>query len=300
MLVARHGRRETLLRRADGGIVPVELIITPLPLDGVPAVSVIVTDLTQQKQHEELHRTQEALRESEAMLREADRRKDEFLATLAHELRNPLAPVRNAVEVLRLRTPSDPDVQWAYDVIDRQVQRMARLVDELMDLSRITRNQVVLHREPVDLITVIEAAIETSQPLITQHAHRLAVRLPQRAVRIHGDLTRLAQVFANILNNAAKYTDQGGRIEIGAVIDGPDVAVTVSDNGVGIPQESLPRVFDMFTQVDRTLSRSQTGLGVGLSLVKRLVEMHGGRVTASSEGNGKGSAFTVHLPRLAD
>jgi PAS domain S-box-containing protein len=296
LIAARHGSRETRLRRHDGSTLPAELLFTPLPLEGIAAVSVMVTDLTDEKQHQQLRVAQEALRHSEAALRDADRRKDEFLATLAHELRNPLAPVRNAVEILRLRAPADPDVKWAQDVIDRQVQRMARLVDELMDLSRITRNQVTLHRERITLSAIVDAAVETSQPVITQAGHRLQVKLPGKPIYVDGDLTRLAQVFSNILNNAAKYTDPGGRITISAVPDGRHVAVSITDTGLGIPAEQLPRVFEMFTQIDRSLSRSQTGLGVGLALVKRLVEMHGGDVSAASEGTGKGSVFTVRLP----
>jgi signal transduction histidine kinase len=296
LLRERHGQREFPLRRADGSPVTVRFTVSPLPLDGAGAVACVVTDLTMEREQKELRQTQAALRESEARLRDADRRKDEFLATLAHELRNPLAPIRNAIEILRLRSGGDADVRWAQDVIDRQVQRMARLVDELMDLSRITRGQLILRRARISLAQVIEAAVETSQPLITQGAHRLSIRLPAKPVQLDADLTRLAQALANILNNAAKYTDPGGQIAIHAVQENGQVVVSIKDSGIGIPSEVLPQVFDMFTQVDRTLARSQAGLGVGLSLVRRLIEMHGGEVDARSEGAGRGSEFIVRLP----
>jgi CheY-like chemotaxis protein len=187
-------------------------------------------------------------------------------------------------------------VQWAQDLIDRQIQQMSRLVEDLLDLSRITRNQVVLRKEEVELASVIQAAVETSQPLIRQGGHELIISLPSQPVYLDADLTRLAQVFSNLLNNAAKYTDRGGKIWLTAMCEGDELAVSVRDNGVGIPEAQLPLVFEMFTQVDRTLERSQTGLGIGLALVKRLVEMHGGTITGHSDGPGNGSEFRVRLP----
>ena len=234
------------------------------------------------------------------MLKEADRRKDEFLATLAHELRNPLAPVRNAVQLLRIADPSHPDVRRAYDIIDRQVGQMTRLVDDLLDLSRITRGQIVLQRSQVDLATVVRAAIETSEPAIQRGGHTLTVNLPDTPVMLHADVTRLGQVFSNLLNNAAKYTNPGGHIEVYAVQHDDSVDVSVRDNGIGIPPELLPRVFEMFTQVGPSTDRSRTGLGIGLALVKRLLDLHKGSIVAESAGVGKGSEFRVTLPVFAN
>jgi PAS domain S-box-containing protein len=233
-------------------------------------------------------------------LKEADRRKDEFLATLAHELRNPLAPVRHAVQVLRLKGPGEPELRWGRDVIDRQLEHLTRLIDDLMDLSRITRNKLELRKERIELAEVIQGAVESSRPLIAQCGHELTVTLPPEPVILHGDVVRLAQVFLNLLNNAAKYTERGGRIWLTAEREDGEVVVRVKDTGVGIPPEKLPRLFEMFFQVDRTLERSQGGLGIGLSLVRRLVELHGGRVEARSEGAGKGSEFIVRLPVLVE
>jgi PAS domain S-box-containing protein len=283
---------ELALLRAGGAEIPVLLGATPLPLGGTGALSVIVSDLTERKERDALQMAEEALRI-------ADRRKDEFLATLAHELRNPLAPMRSAVHILRLTSPSAPDVKWAHDVIDRQIQQMTRHVDDLLDLSRISRNQMMLRREPVELAAIVQAAVETSQPIIDHGRHVLTVQLPPRPVHIDGDQTRLAQVFSNLLNNAAKYTDDGGQITLSATEDGENVVVTVRDNGFGIAEELLPHIFDMFRQVDRTVDRSQGGLGIGLTLVRRLVEMHGGSVQARSEGLNRGSEFQVRLPRMA-
>jgi len=229
-------------------------------------------------------------------LTEADRRKDEFLAVLAHELRNPLAPVRNAVQVLRMKGPDDPELRWARDVIQRQVDHLTRLIDDLMDVSRITRDNLQLCEERIELADVIRSAVESSRPAIEKGSHVLTVTLPPRPVHLTGDLVRLAQVFLNLLNNAAKYTEPGGRIWLSAEADDEEVVVRVKDNGVGIPPDKLPRLFQMFFQVDRTLDRAQGGLGIGLALVRRLVELHGGRVEARSEGLGKGSEFVVHLP----
>jgi PAS domain S-box-containing protein len=233
-------------------------------------------------------------------LREADQRKDEFLATLAHELRNPLAPVLNAVQVLRLKGSDQPEVRWSRDVIERQVEHMTRLIDDLLDISRITRNKLELRKQRIELAEVIHGAVESSRPAIEQYGHELTVTLPPDPAYLNGDLVRLAQVFLNLLSNAAKYTERGGRIWLNAERQGSDVVVRVKDTGVGIPAEKLPRLFEMFFQVDRSLERSQGGLGIGLSLVRRLVELHGGRVEARSEGAGKGSEFIVRLPILVE
>ena len=240
-----------------------------------------------------------ALVRADAALREADRQKDEFLATLAHELRNPLAPIRNAVQILLLKGQDVPDLQWAGDVIDRQVNQMTRLVDDLLDVSRITMGKLELRKEIVELAKVIQDAVETSRPLIDQDAHRLTVSLPALPLMVEADLVRLAEVFSNLLNNAAKYTERGGDIELSVDIEDRTAVVRVKDSGIGIPVEMLPNVFNLFTQVDRHLHRSQGGLGIGLTLVKRLVEMHAGTVEARSEGAGRGSEFIVRLPLVA-
>jgi signal transduction histidine kinase len=239
---------------------------------------------------------EEALRGSEARLREADRRKDEFLAMLAHELRNPLAPIRNAAQVLKLIGAADHRQQWAREVIERQTQHLTRLVDDLLDVSRITRGRVTLAREPLELAGILQRAVETSRPLIDARRHELSVEFPDEPVRLEGDLTRLVQVVGNLLNNAAKYTDEGGHIRLAAAKEDGEVVIRVQDDGMGLPSDLLPQVFDLFTQADRSLDRSQGGLGIGLTLVRTLVELHGGRVEARSAGFGQGSEFIVRLP----
>lgn len=238
-------------------------------------------------------------RKAEQALREADRLKDEFVAMLAHELRNPLAPIRNAVQVLRQLGLTDPELKWTRDVIGRQVAQMSRLLDDLLDISRITRGTIALKKVPLDLATVIERAVETSLPLIKSRRHKLTVGLPPEPVRVEGDVTRLVQAIANLLNNAAKYTDAGGCIELIVEASPHDALVRVRDNGMGIPAELLPHIFELFTQGSRSLDRSQGGLGLGLALVRRLIEMHGGRVDAQSSGSGNGAEFIVRLPRIA-
>ena len=239
-------------------------------------------------------------------LREGDRRKDEFLATLAHELRNPLAPIRNSLQIMRLAGADRSTMDDSRAMIERQVQQMVRLVDDLLDISRISRGKMELRRERVELATAIAGAVETSRPLIERMGHTLTVTLPTQPVHLHADLTRLAQVFLNLLNNAAKYSQPGGRIALTAELasggcEPPDtVIVRVSDTGIGIPADMLPRIFEIFTQVDRSLERSQGGLGIGLTLVKRLTELHGGDIVARSDGPGAGSEFTVRLPILPE
>jgi PAS domain S-box-containing protein len=232
-------------------------------------------------------------------LREADQRKDEFLAMLAHELRNPLAPIRNAVQVLKLAGPSNANQQWAREVIERQVQHLTRLVDDLLDVSRFTQGKVQIACEPLDLATIIHRAVEASRPLIDARHHQLSVALPPEPVRLEGDLTRLVQVVGNLLNNAAKYTDEGGSIHLEAAREGAEAVIRVRDNGMGLPADLLPHVFDLFTQADRSLDRSQGGLGIGLTLVRQLIRLHGGRVEARSEGPGRGSEFIVRIPAQA-
>jgi PAS domain S-box-containing protein len=248
----------------------------------------------------ERQRLAEQLRQRAEQLAEADRRKDEFLAMLAHELRNPLAPIRNAAQVLRLLGPAGPELAYVRDVIERQVQHMARLVDDLLDVSRITRGKVQLRKEPIDLAGVLGRAVEAARPLLDARKHQLTVSVTPEPVRLEADPTRLAQVVANLLNNAAKYTEEGGRVWLSAETAGPELVLRVRDTGVGIPAEMLGKVFDLFTQVDRTLDRSQGGLGIGLTLVKALVEMHGGSARAFSGGPGQGSEFVVRLPLLPE
>ncbi|MFL6213138.1 MAG: ATP-binding protein [Blastocatellia bacterium] len=243
-------------------------------------------DITERKQIEEA-------------LKAADRRKDEFLAMLAHELRNPLAPIRNAAQVLKLIGPADANQQRAREIIERQTQHLTRLVDDLLDVSRITQGKITLAREPLDLATIIYSAVETNRPLIGARRHQLTVIVPPQPLRVEGDLTRLVQVVGNLLHNATKYTDEGGHIWIEATMAEGEAVISVRDNGLGIPADLLPDVFDLFTQADRSLDRSQGGLGIGLTLVRQLVELHGGRVEARSEGPGHGSQFIVRLPLLA-
>jgi CheY-like chemotaxis protein len=236
-------------------------------------------------------------------IQDNDRRKSEFLAMLGHELRNPLAPIRTAVEYLRRRGLDQPDQCAARDMIERQVQLMVRLVDDLLDVARITRGQIQLRTQAVDMAEMAARAVETSRPLIDARRHTLEVELPAEPAWVEGDPARLAQVLANLLNNAAKYTEEGGRIRLrverhcspGSETPATIVA-SVRDTGVGLPPEMLGSVFDLFTQVDRSLDRAQGGLGIGLTLVRRLVELHGGEVRAASAGPGRGSEFTVTLP----
>ena len=233
-------------------------------------------------------------------LRENDRRKDEFLALLAHELRNPLAPVRNALSILQVKGSADPDAAWCRDVIERQLKQLTRLVDDLLDVSRITKGKIKLRLERFDLRAVIADAVETSRPLIDAHGHELSVTLPDGPIPVEGDMTRLTQVVANILNNAAKYQNNHGRVELTVTQESGQAVITVRDRGVGIPPEMLSRVFELFAQGERAPDRAQGGLGIGLSLVKNLVELHGGKVEAASDGIGRGSEFTVRIPSLAD
>jgi PAS domain S-box-containing protein len=237
-----------------------------------------------------------ALKEAKTKLKEADRRKDEFLATLAHELRNPLAPIRNALNILRLTNDSGAEAGYLHEMMERQVSHMVRLVDDLLELSRISRGKIELKRENIGLASVIKQAMETSRPLVEANEHRLNVSLPDDLIMIDGDPIRLAQVFANLVNNAAKYTDKGGEIAVTATRVGSSIEVSVKDNGIGIPRDMLARVFEMFSQLDNPLSRCHGGLGIGLNLVQTLVKLHGGTVEARSEGLGLGSEFIVRLP----
>lgn len=240
-------------------------------------------------------RTQE-LDRANAALREADKRKDEFLATLAHELRNPLVPIRNSLEIMRLSGDSVAAVAAARGLLERQVGQLVRLIDDLLDVSRMTRNKLALTMESLTVREVIDAAVEQSRPLLDKAGQSLTVHAPAAPIKLTGDRVRLTQVLVNVLNNAAKYSDPGGRVTVTARRKGDRAVVSVRDTGLGIPPEMIGKVFEPFTQVDRSLNRTQGGLGIGLALVRQLVEMHHGDVAVQSAGAGQGSEFSISLP----
>jgi PAS domain S-box-containing protein len=278
---------DTFIRK-DGTFFPVAYSSSPLKgADGQTVGLVVVfQDITERKLHEQA-------------LRDADRRKDEFLAMLAHELRNPLAPIRNSLNILRLMSQSDPAVEQVGQMMERQVNHMVRLVDDLLEVSRITRGKIELRLELVEVAGVVRSAVETSQPLISAAGHQLAVSIPPEPLTVHADPVRLSQVISNLLNNSAKYTETGGQIWLTVRREDDHVAISVRDTGIGIAPEMLPNVFQLFTQVDRDSARAQGGLGIGLTLVKSLTEMHGGEVHAHSAGPGQGSEFVIRLPLAA-
>jgi signal transduction histidine kinase/ActR/RegA family two-component response regulator len=258
-------------------------------------VSTLRTAIRARRRQYEIRDQLTELQRAEAQLRDIDRRKDEFLATLAHELRNPLAPMRNALQILRLRG-GDKAVEQVRGMMERQLAQMVRLIDDLLDVSRITRGKLALRKERVDLAAIVADAVDTARPHIEASGHELDVSLPPEPIYLDADPVRIAQVLSNLLNNAAKYTERGGRVWLTADLRDGEVEVCVGDTGIGIPAESLKSIFEMFAQVDRSLERSHGGLGIGLTLVKRLVEMHGGSVEARSDGVGMGSEFIVRLP----
>jgi PAS domain S-box-containing protein len=284
----KHGERiehyETVRVCKDGRRLDVSLSISPIKDESgrIIGASKIARDITE---HKQLYH----------QLQEADRRKDEFLATLSHELRNPLAPIRNALQILRLAGDDKATIEHAKTVMERQLHQMVRLIDDLMDVSRITRNKLQLRLERVDLALVLRTAVDISRPLIEAAGHELTVSLPTEPIYVDADATRLAQVFSNLLNNAAKYTEPRGKIWLVVEREGNHAVVKVMDSGLGISAEHLAHIFEMFSQVDRSLERSQGGLGIGLTLAKHLTEMHGGTIEAQSEGQDKGSAFIVRL-----
>ncbi len=280
--------------RPDGSAFWVHASVTPLlDRDGRPEGLVAIVQDVHERRLAELQ-----LQRSEEALRQADREKDDFLALLAHELRNPLAPIRHAVELLKMRGPADAEGRKLYAVIDRQVHHLVRMVDDLLDVSRVLRGKVEIRSDTVNLADVAVMAIETARPLIDARTQHLETRWPERPVAVHGDQVRLAQVVANLLNNASKYTNTGGRIRLTIAEEGTEAVVRVADTGAGIAAEMLPRIFEPFVQADRTLERTGGGLGIGLTLVSTIVELHGGHVTASSAGPGQGSEFMVRLPRV--
>jgi signal transduction histidine kinase len=253
----------------------------------VNGAAVAVMDIT------ELTRAQKALEE-------ADRRKDEFLAMLAHELRNPLGAVSNAIEILKRLGPADPGLERVRDAAARQTVHMARLLDDLLDVSRVTQGKIKLHKEEVSIGSILESALEATNPLINARNHRLLVSPPREPMRVHGDRVRLLQAVGNLLQNAAKFTPSGGEIFLGVERDGDQALIVVRDNGIGIEQELLPHVFELFVQGNRSLDRAEGGLGIGLTLVRSLIELHGGSVDAQSDGRGSGSEFRITVPLMPE
>ena len=295
----KHGQRiehfETERLRSDGRHITVSLTISPIKDDAgnVIGASKIARDMSERK------RLEDSLRKLASDLSEADRRKNEFLAMLAHELRNPLAPMSNMLEVLKHSGNNGGVVKQAHDTIERQLAQLVRLVDDLLDLNRITYDRLELRRSDVELAMVVQQAVEVARPLIDAAGQKLTIDLPDEAIYLNADRARLAQVFGNLLNNSCKYTRPNGAISLSARRNGNnEVLVSVRDDGAGIPPDKIDSIFDMFMQVDRSSDRSQSGLGIGLTLVKRLVEMHGGSIEARSAGEGQGSEFVVQLPMI--
>lgn len=284
-----YNGQEIIVERPDGRRLTVLAHANPIfdKLNRLRGCVNVLVDITDRKQ-------------AELALQEADRSKDAFLATLAHELRNPLAPLRNAVEILRGKDPSADEGRWAVGLIDRQIQQMTRLIDDLLDVSRITRNRLELRRERVDVHQALELAVETSRPVIDEAGHHLRLDLLPQPLYVEADVLRLAQAVGNLLNNAAKYTERPGKITLAVERQGSDVVISVSDDGVGIAPEMAPRIFDMFTQVDGSVDRSRGGLGIGLTLVKRIIDLHGGSISVRSAGLGAGSRFAIRLPVLIE
>ena len=290
-ILARLGRGEriehfdTVRRRKDGELIDVSITVSPIrdPGGTVVGASKIARDISERKR-------------AEQALEDANRYKDEFLAMLAHELRNPLAPISNALQLLRMVDPSSTQAAHSRAIMERQLAHLVRLVDDLMEVSRITRGKIELRRESVLLSSVMLSAVETARPALEAPRHNFRIDMPAEAIEVDGDFVRLAQVLSNLLGNAAKYTDEGGDISIEAERHGNQAVIRVRDSGIGIEPDMLPRIFDMFAQVPASQRRSQGGLGIGLALARALVELHGGRIQAESAGHGKGSTFTVHLP----
>lgn len=296
LLTSTSGRRgEFELLSGDGRRIPVAMAVNPVEGFETPTYCVIVTDLTSQRDNEQLRRAEQALRA-------ADRRKDEFLAMLGHELRNPLTPIRMAVEVIRSRAHDleCPDLHKGLEIIERQVAHMTRLVDDLLDVARITRGTVKLQCEVVNLADAVALAVDNIRPMVERHHHTLTVHWPSEPIHVYADPIRVAQVVTNLLHNAVKYTKEGGQIDLVISRRARQARILVRDTGMGISPDLLPHVFDLFTQAEVTLDRSQGGLGLGLTLVKRLVKMHGGIVRAASRGIGTGSEFTIMLPLVDD
>ena len=285
---------ETTRVTKDGRNIEVSLTVSPVRNSAgvVIGASKIARDITDRKQAERL------LQEREEALREADRRKDEFLALLGHELRNPLAPIHNATELLSCMLAEDSRARIPVEMIRRQITLLTRLVDDLLDIGRITQGRIRLESEPLELASVIAQAFEIVEPQLRQKRHKASVISSYEPLYVVGDFHRLVQCVANVLSNAVKYTDAGGEIQVRTCSEGTDAVIEVADNGLGIPSDLLPRIFDVFVQGEGSLDRAQGGLGAGLAIVKRLIECHGGAVTARSPGARQGSTFEIRLPRI--
>jgi signal transduction histidine kinase/ActR/RegA family two-component response regulator len=298
LVLARQGAESVELSEAVRTFGNVTLIERPVRI--ATLLSAINTAVRARERQYQIRGHLAERARAEHTLRAADQRKDEFLATLGHELRNPLAPLLTGLHLLQLSAPHDPVSTRACAVMERQISHLVRLVDDLLEVSRITRGVIDIQREPLDLRDIVRAAVETSRPIISAATHKLHVEMPETPVPISGDAVRLTQVFANLLNNAAKYTNAGGHIAISVRVEDAHVVVLVRDDGIGIEPRNLASVFDMFTQVDRSNRRTQGGLGIGLTLVRSLVGMHGGTVAARSGGSDHGSEFEVRLPLAAE
>lgn len=296
---ALNRRLELSALRADGSEFPVELTVTRIPVDGPAQFTAYLRDITESKQLMELQeKATLELRQIAAKLSEADRRKNEFLAMLAHELRNPLAPIRNALHIMRMTSDGDGPIRSASEMMERQVGQLVRLVDDLLDVSRITRGKIELRLEKVEVASIIYQAVEAAQPSCHSGGVILDVELPDMPIYLNGDSARINQAIGNLLNNSCKFTDEGGRIHLSLTEEAGFAKIRVKDTGIGIAEEQLPIIFDLFVQADTSLERAVSGLGIGLTLVKNLVEMHGGTISGYSEGLGKGSEFTIRIPIL--
>jgi PAS domain S-box-containing protein len=270
--------------RSDGTRFWASVVITPVydASGELRGYAKITRDLTERQRMEEVQ--------------DASRRMSEFLAMLAHELRNPLAPIRNAMQVMGLKQLADPQLEWCRDVVARQVTHLGHLVDDLLDVNRITTGRILLKRQRIEVAAVLERAVESSAPLLEERGHTLETTLPSTPLVVNADPTRLSQVFLNLLNNAAKYTPESGLVSVEAYAENGDAVVCVRDSGVGIAPDLLPKIFELFVQGNRSLDRSEGGLGIGLTLVREIVRLHGGKVSATSDGPGRGSRFEVRLP----
>jgi signal transduction histidine kinase/ActR/RegA family two-component response regulator len=297
LVLARPGADSAAVARAMDLLGNVTVLERPTRVAAL--VSAVRTALRARQRQYQIREHLAEREKAEAALRADDHRKNEFLAILAHELRNPLAPIRNSIHVLRLTESGDTRIARLGEMMERQLNHLVRLVDDLLEISRITSGKIELRRERVEVASLARTAVEASRPLIDAAGHELSIETPAEPLTVEADPVRLAQVFANLLNNAAKYTDPGGRIRLGVRRSGDGVLISVRDTGTGISAEMLPRVFDLFTQVDHRSVRAQGGLGIGLTLAKSLVEMHGGTLQAHSDGLGKGSEFVVRLPLAA-
>jgi signal transduction histidine kinase len=274
----------------------VDFIHKPIESDILRSKADVFFELYRQRQQIALQRDE--LKARSAALEEADRRKDEFLATLAHELRNPLAPLRHGLDILR-RNPNSDDAAEIREMMDRQLVHLVRLIEDLLDIARVSQGKIELRKERIQAADVIRSALESSQPLIDSAGHSLTIGAPPEPIWLNADLTRVAQIVGNLLNNAAKYTPEGGRIGLSLRTDGDDAVIAVSDNGLGVPVDMQSKIFQLFAQVEHHSDRAKGGLGIGLALVKQLVAMHGGSVSAESAGPGQGSVFTVRIPLAA-